>query len=332
MSVDRPTSVRTRATLAAVAAWFGSLERYNEDFPAKGTIAGALVVLDRLKSKFDLDIESHTAKGGSQVKGASGAAVKRILAVFGETRRFVAEGGRTNRGLRGDIKKMLDAIQELKLQSMTESSRNDILVECQRFLCGKVTTFFSQKRLDCKYSPNLSAYQFVGGLLKAAKDRGKEGPVAQYLVGAKLQLRFPEEQIENKSYSTADAPQDKHGDFFLGDTVFHVTVAPGIAVLEKCQRNITDNLRPWLLVPDRSIGLFRSEAEANVSGPFTLDSIESFVSQNVAELASFSGDLLPTQLLQLIDIYNERVAAIEVDQSMLIEIPAALERLKGSSR
>lgn len=318
----------TQTALAALEAWFNDLEPYNEDFPAKGTVSGALVVLDHLKNAFDLDIESHTAKGGSQVKGASGISVKRILATFGETRRFVAEGGRTNRGLRGDIRSLLAAIAGARLEELIASERNAVLEELQRRLVVKVREFHAKQRLECKYYRHQSAYQFVSAILRVAKDRGKEGPVGQYLVGAKLQLRFPEETIENKSYSTADAPQEKHGDFLLGDTVFHVTVAPTLGLLEKCRQNIEDDLHPWLLVPERTAPLFRSEAEANLAGPFTLNSLEAFVSQNVAELAHFSSQLVPIQLLRLLEIYNDRVTVVEIDRSMLIDVPSPLRRLK----
>jgi hypothetical protein len=66
-------------------------------------MAGALVVLEQLKENYDLNIDAHTAPGGSQVRGVSGAAVKRILETHDETRPFSSEGGRTNRGLRGDM-------------------------------------------------------------------------------------------------------------------------------------------------------------------------------------------------------------------------------------
>jgi hypothetical protein len=322
------TKTSLNVALAAQNRWFDGLELYADDFPAKGTISGALVVLEHLKEDYDLNIEAHTAKGGSQIKGASGAAVKRILAQFGEHRRFVSEGGRTNRGLRGDIKTMLQALNTVSLEKLSPSERNTILQALQRFLAGKVTRFFELQQLDCKYSPNLSAYQFVSAILKAARDRGKEGAVAQYLVGAKLQLRFPGQQIENKSASTADAPQEKHGDFCIGDTVFHVTVAPMPPLVEKCRKNIEENLRPWLLIPERSMALFRAEVEQRITGPFTLTSIENFIAQNVAELAEFSAELLPKQLLRLLEIYNERVAAVEIDRSMQIEISSALLRLK----
>ena len=61
----------------AFLRWYDHLQLYS-GFPAKGTIAGALVVLEHLQNDFDLSIESHTARGGSQVRGASGSAVKAI--------------------------------------------------------------------------------------------------------------------------------------------------------------------------------------------------------------------------------------------------------------
>jgi Domain of unknown function (DUF4928) len=329
---NRSSPTSGAAHIEAFHSWYKNLKRYHENFPAKGTVAGALVVLDRLKAAFDLNIDSHTAKGLSQIKGASGAAVKRILARFGETRPFLGEGGRTNRGLRGDIKGMLDAIAGMQLDELSSKQRIDVLAQLQGYLVDRVADFHSQRRLECKYVKSQSAYQFVSAILAAARERGKEGPVAQYLVGAKLALRFPGELVENKSYSTADAPQEKPGDFLLGDTVFHVTVAPMSAVLEKSDRNIGDSLRPWLLVPERLVALFRQEAETYLHGPFTLSSIEGFVSQNVAELAGFSDELEPVQLLQLLDTYNQRVGEVDLDRTMLIETPVALLRLESKQR
>jgi hypothetical protein len=86
--------------LAELRAWCDALPRPRTAgrAPAKGSIAVGLVLLERLKSTFDLNLASHLAPGGAQIQGASGAAVRNILAAFGETRPFVGEGGRTNRG------------------------------------------------------------------------------------------------------------------------------------------------------------------------------------------------------------------------------------------
>jgi hypothetical protein len=61
-------------------SWLASLPPVKANGgPARGTIAGALVVLERLKNSFDLQLDRHLSPKGTQIKGASGQAVKRIL-------------------------------------------------------------------------------------------------------------------------------------------------------------------------------------------------------------------------------------------------------------
>ncbi len=294
--------------------------------PARGTIGAALIVLDRLKTDFDLNLESHRAAGKSQIKGASGAAVARILSRYGESRPFIKEGGRTNRGGPADIGKMLEAIGTVNLEQITVAERNEVLEYLQEFLVDKVREYHNRQRLKVVYNPSQSTWQAVSDLLSLARDTGKEGPVAQYLVGAKLQLRFPLVKIGNESYSTADDQLGRPGDFLVGDTVFHVTVAPMPAVYEKCKRNIEDGFRVYLLVPDRSLMGAKQNAEAVAPGKITVESIESFVGQNIEELSVFSKDRIKVGFFRLLEIYNERVNDVEMDKSMLIEIPRNLLR------
>jgi len=85
--------------------WYNSLKKVKaNNGPANGSIATALVVLNRLKEDYTLDFIAHIADGGMQIKGASGAAVAAILKAFGEERPFAKEGGRTNRGGPSEVK------------------------------------------------------------------------------------------------------------------------------------------------------------------------------------------------------------------------------------
>lgn len=229
-----------REAVEELEAWYDGLRRYSGGFPARGTIAGALVVLERLKEDFDLDINAHTAVGGSQIRGASGEAVRSILARYGETRRFVTEGGRTNRGLRGDIASMLRALADARLDELVGGERNTILYDLQSLLIEKVREFHGRQRLKVSYDPLKSTRQAVAEILLDAREVGKGGQVAQYLVGAKLQLRFPDDQIGNESYSTADEQLGRPGDFLVGDTAFHVTIAPVSSVFNRCKQNLND--------------------------------------------------------------------------------------------
>jgi hypothetical protein len=282
-------------------------------------------VLERLQENFDLSIESHTAKGGSQISGAGRAAVRVILERFGESRPFLQEGGRTNRGLRGDIKQLLDAVALAHLDRLSKGKRNEILRELQEVIVSKVREYHDLQRLEVSYDASKSSWQCISDLLDTAQDSGKDGPVAQYLVGAKLQLRFPQLEISNESLSTADVQLGRHGDFYIGNTVFHVTVSPTPALYEKCKRNLRDGLKVYLLVRDKDLIGTKQNAENTAMGQIAVESIEAFVSQNLDELAAFSDEGRTDQFRELLITYNTRVDATEMNKSLMIEIPPNLK-------
>jgi hypothetical protein len=314
--------------LREFTTWYEAKRKGKARFPPKGTIGGALVVLERLKDDFDLDIDSHTAEGGSQISGASGSGVKRVLRTFGEVRPFSIEGGRTNRGLRGAMKSLLDSIRSANLDRVSTQQRKLILTALQQFLVERVREIHSQKRLKMVFHPGSTTWHTINDLLQVAADGEKEAPIAQYLVGAKLQLRFPSIAVGNESFSTADDQLGRRGDFLIGDTVFHVTIAPASGVYEKCRRNLEEGFKVYLLVPDRVLAGARVNASLSALGRITVESIESFVGQNIDELAEFSLQEASYELRELLETYNARVDKCELDKSKLIDIPTNLRPRK----
>jgi hypothetical protein len=308
--------------LSNFASWYENLDLYQGHFPARGTISGAIIVLESLKTNFTPEIDNFTAKGGSQIKGASGESVRKILARFGENRHFVSEGGRTNRGLRGDIINLLNIIGDADLDNLNIDIRNSYLNQMQSFLINKVNEYHNQQRIKFIYDSSKSTWQLISNLLDAAKVKGKEGPIAQYLVGAKLQLRFPNLLIDNNSFSTADQQLGRTGDFLVGNTSFHVTVSPMAPLYEKCKKNLEEGYRPFLLVSDRTAIGAKQNAETIALGQITVETIETFISQNIEELSEFSAHNVKSGLRKLLETYNERVNSVESDKSMLIDIPA----------
>lgn len=298
--------------------------KQNNNLPAKGTVSGALVVLENLKNNYTLNIDHHRTKGRSQIKGAGGARTRKILARHGETRTFSSEAGRTNRGLAGGIEKLLEALRRARLEDFPKDERSQVLEEAQIFLVGKVREYFSRERVKLAYNSENTTWQTIHDVLEKAKESGKEGPVAQYLVGAKLSLRFPEVEIRNDSYSTSDIQSGSPGDFSVNDTVFHVTVSPNLGHLEKCKQNVEMGYRTYILVPDRILVGTRQNAESMLPGRIAVQSIESFVAQNVEELSIFSKGKLVGGFRLLLEKYNERVNKVEPDKSMLIELPRNL--------
>lgn len=310
--------------------WWKLLPTHASGLPAKGTVGGALVVIESLKEDFLLDIDDHRAAGGSQIRGVSGAAAQAILEAHGETRIFLSEGGRTNRGLAGDIESLLRTMQENGMQDLSIGERNLILGDLQLLLVEKVREYFGLEKLKFFYDPSQTTYGMIETLLRQARMNGKGGQLAEYLVGAKLSLRFPATKIDNKPFSSADQSRGVKGDFWVGDSVFHVTLSPMIGHYEKCRSNISEGLRPYLLVPSGAVDAARQTITNNSYGNVSVEGIESFISQNIDELAGFSRHELAIKLYELLLVFNERVDAVENDKSILLDIPDNLRKASTS--
>ena len=307
-----------------MATWFGSLQNYAGGMPARGSVAGALVVLEHLRGNPDLNIDAHTAAGGSQIKGASGAAVALILRRFGETRRFLSEGGRTNRGLRGGIEDLLSGLAAAGFGDLSKHAQSAAIDAMQAYLLERVVEYHNQKRIEVEFDQSKSTWHVVADIFTKARAVGKEGSVAQYLVGAKLAVRLPDKEIENLSASTADVQLGRGGDFSVGDAVIHVTVAPMSPVFEKCRENVAQGRRPWLIVPDSQLVGARQNAASLMPEKIQIESLESFISQNVEELGGFSANDTRASLRAVLEKYNDRVDEVENDKSLLLVLPENL--------
>jgi hypothetical protein len=197
---------------------------------------------------------------------------------------------------------------------------------------GEVKTYYELcklKKIHFAFDPKLSTWQIIQDLLETSHSEGKAWYVAQHLVGAKLQLRFPNVEVSNESASTADKPTNRSGDFAIGNTVFHVTISPMEGVYKKCQENIKEGLKVYLIVPDAKLAAARQLGEQFCNGHIAVESLESFISQNIEEISVFAAEKLKHSLVSLVKIYNERVNAVEVDKSLMIELPSNLEKYNG---
>lgn len=180
------------------------------------------------------------------------------------------------------------------------------------------------RKMVVSYDSRLTTWHNIHNLLEEARKSSEEGEVAHHLIGASLQMAFPDLQINKAAYNSAADNLEKPGDFYIGDTAFHVTVAPMIGVYEKCKHNLENGYRVYLLVPERALTGARQNAELMVPGRIAVESIESFVGQNIEELSYFIRDKLKNGFRRLLESYNQRVDKSETDKSMLIEIPRNL--------
>lgn len=308
------------------------VEWYDSQRPAPGqpaerfVVCAGLAVLEHMRSQFPLS-RSDFVTEKNQVK-TGGPFIKKILERHGETRNYASEGGRTTRGTVPAADSLATLFTERSgLADLNGSDRLENIEQLQLWLVERVKDYFNQQRISVDIHLDSPPGHIIAHILEVAGN--KAGAVAQHLVGAKLALRFASAGIvvENHSFTTADAQLGRPGDFTIGDTVFHVTVAPAPAVIEKCRTNVRNGYLPTLLVPEMVLAAARQlSLVAGLSERIDIyASIESFVGQNIGEMGEFNKSKRIATLGQLLSEYNSRVEAVETDRSLLIEVPQHLQ-------
>ena len=106
----------------------------------------------------------------SQIAGVSGSAVQKILARHGEKRRFLSEGGRTNRGSPEAVDSLLQTLRLLRADTMANSERLDLLACVQQFLVEKVREYHALERIKVAFEAAWTTHEFVAQVMTAAKE------------------------------------------------------------------------------------------------------------------------------------------------------------------
>lgn len=311
----------------ALAAWYDA-HRPGAGLEAERyVICAGLAVLERLKATFPLHRDDYVTPK-NQVK-TSGRFIQGLIEErLGPSPTYASEGGRTTRGTVPAAEALAARLNTLTaFQALTDEERRLRATALQDWLIEKVRGYYNRQHLRPDIDLRLSAPEIIGAVLDEAQRRNVTGAVAQHLVGAKLALRFPAIVIENHAAMTADRQRNRPGDFAINDTVFHVIVAPGERVIQRCEDNLRGVYRPRLLVRSSRVAAARQLAELrDLHTRIGIAAIEDFVAQNIEELAVFGQEALARGFRQLLERYNERVRAVETNLSILIDVPANLGR------
>ena len=313
---------------ADIEQWYEA--QRNEGTVNRNVMAVGLIMCEHMSTHFPLD-ESEWFTG-SQVSLLGGSRIKNILARHGEDRPFASEGGRTSRGSQDLARSFQDVVNGSsaagEFEELDEVDKLSVINLLQGRMVGRIRAdFYDRQRLPLEIDFNKQTRHTVDGLLAAAREKGGNtvGAVAQHLVGATLEIRHTELEIENQSYTTADQQTGRAGDFMVNDTAIHVTVGPTEALVAKCQANIEQSFLPLIITLEEKMGAARALAEnIGIRDRITVRGIEDFVAGNIVDLARYSESETRRVISQLFDAYNSRVAAVEPDPSLLVEIPENL--------
>lgn len=302
-----------------------TLKRFFDDnqMGAKGALCVGLVVTrEAIERGLPIEFESLLTENRGQVRILGKSPVQKILGDHGITRVLAEEGGRTNRGNMGLVEKYLSLLN-------AEKCSKDELVKIESWWIDRVLDFFAGKPLVMRFDPSKSIRSIVHELIEVAEKRQSQnrggqvvGAVLQHLVGAKLSLVIPKDEMPQMHGAyVADAVSDRGGDFAYGDAVIHVTSAPGEAVVRKCEKNIDDGFHPIIITTNRRVSVAEGLAEsAGIADRLEVWDIEQFLSMNLNERGLFSQDGRKDMAIRLVENYNKIIGSCETDPSLKIQI------------
>lgn len=303
----------------------GALKDFSKasGFKGKGPISVALVVTQHARAMgLPLDPGALVTDGGGQVLGLGKGAVQTILKRHGIERVLASEGGRTSRGSLSNMRAYVAFLNDLHEKAMADlDAIEGYWIEC-------VHAFFAGKPFTIKLDASRSLRHVIRDILDQAIDRQKSAPgmyyagaVLQHLVGAKLDCALGQGSFKHNSFSTADAPGQRGGDFFMGDVAIHVTTSPSESVIERCRGNLNDGHKPILVTMRRGATVAEGLADnMGLAERVDISEIEQFVALNLYELGRFAADGRSVAVDELVNRYNEIIDDVETDPSLKIEI------------
>ena len=312
---ERELQRNVTSSITSRLAAFAELQQFR----GKGPLSVALVVTKHAKDRgIPLDPDTLVTPGGGQVLGLGKTAVQTVLARHGIQRVLAAEGGRTSRGSLGNMRQYVAFLNQLG------SSVN--LHDVELFWVERVKQFFAERPFRLNIDPSKGVHSVVDHLIRQARKREEEaggvyytGAMLQHLVGATLACSH--EGVTHNSYSTADAPSGRPGDFVLGDVAIHVTTSPGEALIERCVKNLTHGYRPIVVTLKRGVIVAYELAHRRIIDERVdvLD-VHQFVSARVYEIGAFTSEGRSEALCSIIARYNQIIDECETDLSMKITI------------
>lgn len=165
----------------------------------------------------------------------------------------------------------------------------------------------------------------MADLISQTRNTEEERSLAQALVGATLCLRYP---LASRSLARDEAVEflgsKSCGDFRIHNCVFIVELdLPSEKHFGRIQEILKQQkMEIWLLTREDRVASWKNEV-SNLFGRrahIVVTSVESFVGQNITELAGFSSSAKIERIAELVDIYNHRWVDIVGSPSIRISI------------
>ncbi len=296
-------------------AWIASCTRGKK--VSRNTVAVGIVVLDHLRKTCPV-LKDVVISPGGEVKGAR-SGLGNTLEAYNIPASYLHEV--TTRQGHQDGQRLFEHFGwGNKFTKLTAAERDQVLQELIDVLLNYAINWLKRQNLKLDLDRRQAPSVWVHTIVESAKSRSG-GVVEQHLIGAKLERRFKGHVIPNHPAHAGDRQTSRAGDFEMSNLVYHVTATLFRSVIQKCAENIRAGLYPILLVPAEQENKARILAQdEGIDRDFSIISIETFVTMNIIELATDENKDFFGVLKEIVEIYNRRLAAVESDLSLQIQV------------
>lgn len=287
-------------------AWMDEHMRKGEtDVPAR--LLTLLGLLECLRAAPALDIDKHKAKSGMQLLDHNGF-VDKALARFGAVSP-VQEKGRRSNNLHAWAKPLFDWLRRSGFQENQRCANDDLLHWAQKKAAERLAVINEDKPLIARYNRG-TAVAVIADLLDQAREKKRAKDVAEYMVGAKLELRFGVGIVTPKNVNTPSGVN--LADFRIGNMAIEVTTVerPDKAHLEQLAEILSNTgLQVWFLTRLRDRERWQTAIDAmfgEQASRIVVADVETFVGQNVTEIGGFQTQDVHNELARLFEQYSRR--------------------------
>jgi hypothetical protein len=276
-------------------------------------LQAALALLERLRQHPSLSLADHMAS-----KASPGLESHETFGNLAHKRLNLEpinkNHGRRSSELRNWGPELLDILKSAGFTEASSDTRSSLIDAAQSVFASYLRRILEQEPLEVRVRGR-SAEAIIHEVLKQAEEKGKSGDVAQYLVGAKLALRFkrdipvyPANKADRKSRSDREA---RLGDFEIENAVIEVAIGlPDEKHVTQVIEALEDtDSEVWLLTREDRVPMWKNELGASDGLDIrrvVITSVEAFVGQNITELGEFSTKGKLSHLQALFDLYNTR--------------------------
>ncbi len=280
-----------------------------------------LVVLDRVRGTAKKLDDNALYTYHYSLKDSRGGAIRKLVERYAMPKLKISDEGITIRGAPGlrffwEIEGVLDWGAIEKRKALCDEAIEEIRKE--------LMAIAGQEPVKLPAIAFNEAGTFVPALLEAVHNRS-QGRLEQALVGAKLHLRFPNEEVEMHRGFAGDKQTNRDTDFHVGNLRVSVSVAPKNHHFVDAKQSAEQGNEVILVVSEKAFDSARKRVKQDGAvGRIRVVTVAEYVAGNMAEMSADLRVSSHEMCMRLVSEYNRRIM-LENDDSLQVVLPSADE-------